>query len=224
MNNLQQALLNIEEERIHKYEDMMDSMEQHEFSDSYMRRRREIIDAAKTKSFARTAVVSPRRAHRLRLRTILVAALIMLLATVSVIAIAKPQIYYVIKEKLTHWDITFERENAHEIDEVVPVKPNIPEGFEIVEEDLNPVNYYLVLEDGEGRLIIYEQMLPEGTNIALDSERSDNSVLSLNGNDVIVSKEGNATMLICNDGDYIYHIRSTASEEIIWNMLEEAVK
>lgn len=226
MNNLQKALLIIEEDRADKYDDLYESPEPYEFSQGYLMRRGEILSMYEAKQVdAATSVPTYRRARKIRLRTILVAALIMLLATASVIAITKPHIYYVIKEKIDSLKITFiEEDNDGGDSNFEAVKPLIPEGFTVTQEEELENNYYLSLENSSGTIIIYEQIQPEGTSIRIDSEHSDNKTETINGLEIVISKTEQTTTFICNDGEYIYQIYGNADEDLLRRMMMNIIE
>lgn len=226
INNLQKALLILEVEKAHTIDDVSEAHETHVFSRRYNKRRKEIIETCADNSFeSGISGTNYKRSHRLKLRTILVAALILLLATITVIAMTKPHIYYVIKDKLESWDILFIEEGSErEEGEFVAVKPEIPDGFTIVEEDELAVEYYLALENSTGETIDYDQVLPEGTTISIDSEHSENSTEIINGTEVIVSRGGDTVLLICNDGEYIYEIFGNADEKLLRQMMMSIIE
>ena len=222
MNNLQKALLIVEEERSHKYDDLYDNPEMHEFSQKYLVRRREIISMYKDPQVViATSMSTYRRTHKIRLRTILVAALIMLLATAFVIAITTPHIYYVIKEKIGHWTITFTQEDNTDESALTPVWPQIPEGFSVTENEATESHFYISMEDNDNHIIIFEQLPPDGASVNIDSERNENTIGIINETEVIISREGNAIMMIFNDGNYVYHIRGNASEKILREIADD---
>lgn len=226
MNNLQKALLVIEEERSHKYDDLYETPKLHEFSQRYLLRRGEIISMYERRQVdTATHVPTNRRARKIRLRTILVAALIMLLATTSVIAITKPHIYYVIKEKIDSWKITFTEEGGEDIEsDFEVIKPQIPDGFKVDHEEELENNYFLSLTNSTGKIITYEQIRPEGTSIRIDSEHSDNISETINGLEVVISKTEQTTTLICNDGEYIYQIYGDANEDLLREMMMKIIE
>lgn len=221
MNNLQKALLIVEEDKARKYDHIDESILMHRFSHRYLRRREEIIGVGREQHAESTVhTLNYRRAYRLRLRTILVTALIMLLATISVIAIAKPHIYYVIKEKIDSWRITFILEDNEIIDNSFDyVKPRIPDGFTVVLEEKLENDYFLSMKDSSGAIINYEQMQPDGTTISVDSEHSNNITKIVNGVEIVISRENNATTFICNDGKYIFQIQGNADEDLLRQMM-----
>lgn len=221
MNNLQKSLLIVEEDKARKYDHINKSILMHRFSRRYYKRREVIIGACKEQLAVSTVRASYyRRTNRLRLRTILVAALIMLLATISVIAITKPHIYYVIKEKINSWRIIFISENNEIIDNSFNyIKPQIPDGFTIVLEEKLENDYFLSMKDPSGAIINYEQMQPVGTTISVDSEHSNNTTEIVNGVELVISREKNATTFICNDGKYIFQIQGNADEGLLRQMM-----
>lgn len=226
MNNLQKALLMAMETELNQYEKLAESEPDHTFSHSYLRRKKEIIRMANKQTvMLRNGVYRYSTARRVSFKTILVAALIMILATVSVIAIANPHIFYVIKERIDSWRITFDvdtTENA--VDTFSAVRPEIPDGFIIEEEEELDFEYYLYLQNDSGEVIQYNQYLPDGLSINIDSERSDNTVEIIDGNEIVVSREGEAIQYIFNDGRYIYHILGTADEELLRGMMESILR
>lgn len=225
MNNLQKALLVIEEERSHKYDDLYETPKLHEFSQRYLMRRGEIISMYERRQVdTATHVPTYRRARKIRLRTILVAALIMLLATASVIAITKPHIYYVIKEKIDRWSITFIQENDADESDLVPVWPQIPKGFSVTENEVTESHFYLVMEDDDNHIIIFEQLPPDGASINIDSERNENTNEVIKEIETIISREGDSTMMLFNDSNYVYHIRGNASEQILREIADDILK
>lgn len=185
-----------------------------------MRRRKDIIDIASGITGAPDGK-QYKRVYRVSFRTILVAVLVMIMATITVIAITKPHIYYVIKEKIDNWRITFIDEDTYDNENggFVAVKPQLPEGFTIVLEEELENNYFLSIENAEGEIINYDQRLPEGTTISIDSEHSENKTETINGSDVVISKEGGTITYICNDGKYIYHIHGNADEKRMREMM-----
>lgn len=226
MNNLQKALLMAMETELNQYEKLAESEPEHTFSPRYLKRRKEIIRMAdRQKVMLRNGVYRYDTARRISFRTILVAALIMIFATVSVIAIAKPHIYYVIKERIDSWRITFDVDSSeNDVDSFSAVRPEIPDGFIIEEEEELDFEYYLYLQNDSGKVIHYNQYLPDGLSINIDSERSDNTIEIIDGNEIVVSREGEAIQYIFNDGKYIYHIRGNTDEELLRGMMEGILK
>ena len=223
-NNLQKALLLVEKEEAQKYNDIFESPEPHTFSKKYLRRRKDIIDIASGRTIEPEGK-QYKRVYRISFRTILVAALVMIMATITVIAVTKPHIYYVIKEKIDNWRITFIDEDTSDNENggFVAVKPQLPEGFKIVLEEELEDNYFLSIENAEGDIINYDQRLPEGTTISIDSEHSENKTETINGSEVVISKEGDTITYICNDGKYIYHIHGNADEKLLKEMMMSVI-
>lgn len=66
-------------------------------------------------------------------------------------------------------------------------------------------------------------MLPDGLSIGIDSERAENTVEEIRGNEAVVSRDGEVTMIICNDGEYIYVIDGDVDERILRRMIESVI-
>ena len=97
MANLKQALTELREEQTSEYEELMKKQARHKFSRIYLKRRKAVIDMTSQAAKAMHDDYKYRAVKRFSLRTALVAAIVMILATVSVIAIAKPEIIFNIK-------------------------------------------------------------------------------------------------------------------------------
>lgn len=231
MNNLQRALLMAADKEVQQYELLMVSEPDHSFSQRYRQRRVEVIHLSEREG---TSVnkIDFRSVRRLSARTILVAALIMVLTTLSVIAIAKPHIYYVVKERIDSWNITFTQEGADESTqnaddvEFILHRPQIPDGFSIRTEGFNGPFYFLEIEAEDGRWIMFDQHEPEGVSISLDSERNDVTKETICGYEVIIQRqEGKINNIICNDGDYIYMIggNDLVEEDLLLQMMESVL-
>ena len=104
---------------------------------------------------------------------------------------------------------------------MVPVWPQIPKGISVTENEVTESHFYLVMEDDDNHIIIFEQLAPDGASINIDSERNENTNEVINETEVIISREGNAIMMIFNDGNYVYHIRGNASEKILREIADD---
>lgn len=127
-NKLEQALtLNLDQEIIEN-EHQMANEPAHRFSARYKRKKKRILQWA-DKSFDSYNRVSDYRRFRLRRVAVLAAAVVITLAATStVVAIVKPEIFFIVKEKVTNWIITFEDDNSQET-AFTYTKPPVPEDF-----------------------------------------------------------------------------------------------
>jgi len=214
------------EEETAAYESSMAQTPGHTFSKRFEKRKRQIIRLADQRLTGSVHELQRRAVRRVRIRTLLVAALILLLAVSTVVAIVKPEIYYIIKEKITNWEISFgmspEEETTDTVDFEV-VRPVIPEGFSVVEEDEGADVYFLTIQNNKNKDIdiSYSQMLPEGTNVQLDSERNTNAIEIIAGTEAIVAREDGATNILFNNGKYVFLIGGNCDESILREMAEE---
>ena len=220
MNNLQKALLDIREERIIEYDQLLSQHPKHTFSRRYCARKKRII-----KDYSHNNSVTVRGNNhnstcRLSFRTILVAILIMILATASVIAIVKPKIYYDIKEMIDRWRITFSVEGESEEDRFEPIMPVIPSGFELVSEEVDEYSYSLQLRNQEGKVITYDQSKPDGVSIIIDKENHSTHKEYYKDHEIVISKSKAAVTVLCEDNKYIYLIAGDVDESLLIHMIE----
>lgn len=220
MNNLQKALLDVQEERTNEYDKMLSQHPEHSFSWRYNVRRKKIIKASTRKNAIMDNIHTHIPTYRFSFRTVLVAVLIMILATASVIAIVKPKIYYDIKEMIDRWRITFSVEGESEENSFEPIKPVIPEGFEIVSEENGDFTYSLKLRNQEGKEIIYDQSTPDGMSIILDSENHTTRKGYYKNHEIVISKSDEVVTILCEDSKYIYLIAGDVDESIMIRMME----
>lgn len=93
----------------------------------------------------------------------------------------------------------------------------------MLEEELD-YNYFLLLENAAGEAITYDQRLPEGASISVDSEYSENATEIINGYEVVISKDEQAIAFICNDGKYIYQIYGDVDEGLLRQMMMSVIE
>ena len=220
MNKFQKALLDIQEERVCEYDMLAREFPIHKYSNRYLRRRKQIIHSLQTKKSFWGSDLSFKRARRISFRTMLVAVIVMIMATASVIAITKPQIYYDILKLVDRWKITFNVEGELEDEEFVPVKPIIPDGFEVTTEEVRADSYMLIMQDKDGEEIFYEQSLPMGTSIFIDNERSTNKVVDYKGKELLISRDNDLTSIVYNDGKYVFYIDGKGDEKKLFQIIE----
>ena len=93
----------------------------------------------------------------------------------------------------------------------------------MLEEELD-YNYFLLLENAAGEAITYDQRLPEDVSIRVDSEHSENTTETINGVEMVVSREKEWITLVCNDGTYIYLIQGNTDEGLLRNMMMSVIE
>ena len=221
MDNLQRALLEMQEENTKEYEEYALDQPVHRFSARYLRRRKKIVEQFSNSADAHAREYRPVMLRRVNMRIILVAIIIMILATASVIAATKPRIYYIIKESIESWDVLFEVENEDSTHTEFKVrKPTIPEGFNVVSEEIYVSSYCLTITDKDGGEIIFYQTEASGSSVMIDNEKSTNVVEEYNGNELIKSKEGSSNIIVFNDGKYVFILSGNVEETILYSMID----
>lgn len=157
----------------------------------------------------------------------LVAVLIMVLTmTAAAIAIVKPHIYYVIKETLTSWDITYDRGTGKSGDvkqkevfkRIVPVTP---EGYTIVNREEDPNSFSIDYEDNDGHRIYYTQFLPGGLMSSIDTERHKIHVEKIKECEVIMAISDKDVLTTFANSDYVFEIGGNCDKEVINVMIED---
>ena len=226
-DKLEYALADVLDEEIIAYGEM-GSQYHHVFSRRYKKRKQKILQDATygDRKFAYTnSYRTGHMSHRRRI-AILAAVLIMILAITAVaIAIIKPHIYYVIKEKVISWDISFEQEKdetGSKIDAVqfAYMKPKTPNGYSIVSEDKESDRYSVEYKDDDGHSIYYSQYLPDDVTTSIDSERHKITKEKIGEYEVVIGVSDRDVLSICNDGNYVYDIDGTCDADTIKKMME----
>lgn len=226
-NDLKYALAAAMDEEIMAYGEM-ESHDHHVFSRRYKKRKQKILQKADY-SEGKFAYTNPCRAWNMSRRrriVMLAAVLIMVLAMTAVaIAIIKPHIYYVIKEKMISWDISFEQEkdetgSKNEAVQFAYIKPETPEGYSIVSENKESDRYSVEYKDDDGHSIYYSQYLPDGVTTSIDSERHKITKEKIGEQEVMIGISDKDVLSTCNDGNYVYDIDGTCGVDTIKEMME----
>lgn len=225
MNKMQRALLDIQEENTSEYVRLLANRPGHRFSSAYIKRKKEIVALATKSVNINPSEFTYRRIRRLSMRTILVAALVMIMCTATVIAVAKPHLYFQIKEYFTHWDVstdTGEESGVYDDDfKITPIKPTVPEGYEIVSEEVDVFDYRLQLKGNDNTEIEYNQSTP-GASYLIDNETTDNRVVEYKGNELLIGTGEDYALYLYNNGEYLFDICAIGKvdEAIIYQILD----
>lgn len=165
--------------------------------------------------------------HALRKSVVAILAAILIIGSaVAAVAIVRPDIFFAIKEKLTHWDITpHQNEPSETSRDFTPRKPNLPAGYRIIDESLDECGYYLVLENEIGNRLNYSQQLAEGFSINVDSEERKFENEVINGRDVVIAKDKDGTTtIIAEDGVYVFVITGYDSYSAAYEIAKNITK
>lgn len=225
-DNFKKALADILDEEIAEYS-KAEIESAHIFSHHYKARKKQIISEQGEYHF----VAHHRHGYSPRGRriAILVAVLIMVMAMTAVaVAVIKPHIYYVIKETLTSYDITFDRVAEDDPDarrgaNFCYMKPKTPNGYHVTEQQKYNDYYSIDYADNNGHMIFYSQYLPEDTKTFFDSERHKIHVELIEGNEVIIGVSEKDVLSICNNGNYVFDIGGNCDEMIVKEMMRSVL-
>lgn len=149
---------------------------------------------------------------------VVLAAILILASTIGAIAIVKPEIYYTIVDKITHWIITPGQDEEGEVKrELIPKKTEVPSGYVLVyEEDDDELCYTRKYEDDNGRVLRYSQYLPNDISVSIDSEGISTEKTIINGHSVVITlHDDNSTTVVIEDGDYVYVISGDSHKAVL---------
>jgi len=222
-NKLEQALtLNLDQE-ILENEQQMANEPAHRFSARYKMKKKRILQWA-DKSFDSYNRVSDYRRFRLRRVAVLAAAVVITLAAAStVIAIVKPEIFFIVKEKVTNWTITFDDDNSQET-AFTYIKPPVPEDFQLVDETKGADYYYLTYQSEMGQKISYDQNDPHSVSISIDSEQSTPEKENIGETEVIIWERDDSVQIIYTDERYTYAISGNCGKEILFDIVRRMIE
>lgn len=220
-NNLKLALIMGVEEEISEYYDSAFSYQDYRFSKRYERQKKRIIKHAEKMAEDRKESRRTYARPVLRRAVAIAAVIVLMLATASaVVAVVKPEIFFIIKEKFVDWTITFDctktEETAFEY-----IMPPVPDGFEVVYEDKNPGFYMLVFRNKDGLEISYEQYPPEGTAIGMDNEQAHPRKEMIGDHEIVVWEKDQYVSIVFTDDRYVYSIDGNYGLEPVLDIAEE---
>ena len=146
-----------------EWEKKLAELEEHVFSDEFEQGMKKIYLAS-----AKPYVIVQRHAIR---RAVLIAALIVLMASVVTLAITAPKIYYMVQKNPDSWDVHFFQDDSQELvsKEMDIIVPNYPEGFEVKNTEQFPGAFIIELKNENGVEITYNQ-IEANSGITLDAE------------------------------------------------------
>lgn len=165
--------------------------------------------------------------HALRKSVVAILAAILIIGSaVATVAIVRPDLFFAIKEKITHWVITPHNNEHSELShDFTPKKPAPPTGYRIVDERLDESGYYLVFENEHGNRLNYSQQFAEGFSINVDSEEREIENEVINGKDIVIAEDKDDMItIVTEDGNYVFVITgydsASAAYEMVRNITE----
>ena len=164
------------------------------------------------------------RHPRVRRTIVLIAAVVILLAATSTaLALIKPEIFYHIKEKITNWRITFQTSEEADAPVFAYIEPEVPEGYEIVDEAKGNSYYYITYRNDQGDTIGYSQMIPEDATISIDSEQAKPHEETHGGHGYIVYERTEASTVIFDNGDYVFALDGNCDKRLLFRIAEKLI-
>ncbi len=158
-------------------------------------------------------------------RAALIAAILTLILAMSaaVIGITMPQVRYIIFKSNISWDILFEKDDPNGLveQEFRAIKPDFPEGYEIVQEEFIPGRYFIAAVDAEGHLITYTQLNSEGSGATIDVEQGEIYQEIVDGQTFIIQEAGT---ILFDNGLYVFIIDGDGNVDILIQMGKSILK
>ena len=203
--NLEQIVISALDAEINQYEATLAALPEPSYS---LKHRRVMEKAIRTANKEIKISEKPhQQTHHVRIRRIVVAALVAVLIMVSsVIAFAAvyPEYYMVIKEKVKEWTITFVTDGEDNVlTEFVVKKGAVPEDFALTNE-VSEDGVYIATYDrheAEEEITYVQEALSKYSITGIDSENDYKKIEKLNGVETIVMKKGDCyTLFWVKDG------------------------
>lgn len=193
----------------------------HTFSKKFQRKMKALVDYERRGTFGRAAV----RFGRAAAAVLLIVFLLNTVLVVSVDAYREKffEMIQTVTEKYTAF--TVDVDDDAPVTELIPIQPPyIPEGFELVEQFNDAINYDLVYQDLEGREIYYSQSVVTTSAVHIDTEDAAVQQILIGDCMVYVVVEDGTTQLHWFDGDYRFLVIGNADYESILAVAEGIVR
>lgn len=212
-NELGNALASHLDREISLYEEEMYQKEEYVFSEKFIG---EMKVFTQRKNYHKKSV--PRRR---KLIIALVAILVMIISSVTVIAASQKHIEYVLNEYDGNCEVTFKsiKEQTGSID---CVKPKVSSEYVITDESDEGNMYYIDYTNGKED-IHYQQIIPDGTCLAFNTTQSDVQKLRIHGRDALVFYENDYYTIIVEDGRYVYSVMGNCKYEELYSIAEDCL-
>lgn len=149
---------------------------------------------------------------------------IMAATTFGVEALREPFLNFVAEtfEKFTK--ITFHQQDSNEEESFAPLEPvdpsYIPEGYTLMEENVNVMRNMKIYRNSEGNQISYSQKIKDGAQSYLDSEEGLTEKININGNEGILITESDEIIIYFVDEHYVYNFYGNIEKEELFKMAE----
>lgn len=160
--------------------------------------------------------------HTFRKMTLIIIAAVMMLALAACTAIYVSITWNEMQnEKQGTLDVTFEIDsNIGKTQAFDAKRPEIPQGFEIAEEDkITDGKHLSILYRNNDEMIYYSQDgMSENMSLSIDNDDEGFTEISVNGYKGYALTKGEAPYMIWCDGEYLYYISGTVPYEVLEEM------
>lgn len=100
------------------------------------------------------------------------------------------------------------KKSSAEIDEIYKLT-YVPEGYELVEEDLQPISNYYKYTNSNGEFILFKQVVLDTTEVGLDVEEGYTGLYEFNGLKIYCRTLDTSFHYVWNDGKYSFKLVSS---------------
>lgn len=160
--------------------------------------------------------------HTFRKMTLIIIAAVMLLALAACTAIYVSITWNEMQnEKQGTLDVTFEIDsNIGKTQAFEAKRPEIPQGFEIAEEDeITDGKHLSILYRNNDEMIYYSQDgISENMSLSIDNDDESFTEISVNGYKAYAVTEGSSPYMIWSDDKYLYQLNGNVPYEILEKM------
>ncbi len=199
--------------------DLLDEVPEEAFSFRYQKRKEQIIPMAERRyiSFGNRTV---RRAALLSAVLVLIFAM-----SAVVLAFMLPTIHYEIRKGSIDWQVDFHQEDPDNMmpERFVYIEPEAPPGFHKSDEYRDETRSIIRYEDETGNRIHFEQHSSVGVRAYLDAEGEYIEEKVINGRRCIVMTDGGKSMVLFDNGYYIFGIDGDCELDVLEGMMKEVL-
>lgn len=216
------------------YDEWIKDVPDHEFSEEYYDKMKKLTGKNLNRNVNKEKQTS-QRIPRVKLRYLLIAALLAALTCGTVMAVEplREKVMQIIERRFSdHTDVTFEQvkdrmEKEKKMpDEFVKVEPAyVPEGYALESTDVDEDLYWYseVYSNKEGVSFIFAQKPVEDfQNVSITSDGSKAEIVSINGKEgyLLQDEYGDCTLLFVQDGN-VYMLAGTVEPETLIDIMKK---
>ncbi len=161
-----------------------------------------------------------RRPHFRRVLLVVVLVAVMIIGAVTTYALTHPEIIYNIKNSVIEWEFHFQQTDPDiSSEKFVPLKPQLPEGFNVCEETITEHSYTARYEDGNGKSIYYDQNEVDNLGLNIDGEADINEI-EINGCKGFSYGKYDDWIVIWDNGYYMFELAGNVEYDMLTRMAE----